>query len=255
MKRVISLLLAAAMIFLLASCSGKEDSETTTNNLPPVIEDTVHTKEFTDDSGKTVIKVKVTLPQIIDNCDEKVMNYLNSVALDEFTEACEFAESNIENASNFMKSMNSDKPWSKTVTFENTHLSNRYACFIVKEALSYFDSEVTPEWRTVCYNIRTGAECKLSDFTTYTDDPELGFETFLNDILAPALPVKFTNPSHLSDDVYDRLDEIVSTDNFYLTENGMGFYFDKRDVHEYLSGTFKISFTWQELSSVYELPN
>lgn len=253
MKRIISLLLAAAMIFSLAACSGKDNTETT-DNLPPVIEDTVHTREFTDESGKTVIKVKVTLPQIIDNCDEKVKNYLNSLALDEFAEACEFAESNIENASSFMKSMNSDKPWSKTVTFENTLLSNRYACFIVKESLSYFDSEADPEWRTVCYDIRTGAECTLSDFATIPEETDQCFEAFLSDVLAPALPMKFTNPSYLSDDVYDRLDEIVSPDNFYLTEKGIGFYFDKNDVHEYLSGTFKISFTWDELAASFELP-
>lgn len=254
MKRIISFLLIAALIFSLAACSEKNKDEITTAPLPPVIEDTVHTKEFTDESGKTVIKVKVTLPQITANCDEKVKNHINALALDEFANACEFAESNIENASNFMKSMNSDKPWSKTIKFESTLLSNRYACFIVKESLSYYDSEVEPAWRTVCYNVKTGAKCTLSDFATIPEEHEMCFEAFLSDVLAPALPMRFTNPEHLSDETYEKLGEIVSPHNFYLTEKGLGFYFNKKDVHEFLNGTYKISFTWDELSSVYQLP-
>lgn len=253
MKRIISLLLVAAMIFSLAACSGKDNTETT-ENLPPVIEETVHSKEFKDESGKTVIKVNVTLPQITDNCDEKVKDYINGVAMDIYNDACEFAESNIENAANFMKSMESDKPWVKTVTFETTHISNRYACFIMKDSLSYFDSETKPVWKTFCINVKTGAECTLSDFVTIPDDVDGCFEAFLNDVLTPVLPDKFTASDYINDEVLARLDEILSTDCFYLTDDGMGFYFDKKDVHEYLSGTYKINFTWEELSASFELP-
>lgn len=253
MKRIASFLLVFAMIFSLAACGGKSNGEEG-NAAPPVIQDTVHTRKFTDESGKTVIKVKVTLPQIVDNCDEKIKNHINALALDEFKNACEFAESNIENASNFMKSMNSDKPWSKTVTFESTLVDSRYACFIVKDSLSYFDSETNPSWRTVCYDVRTGAECTLSDFATLPEESELCFEAFVEDILAPSLEMRFTNPSYLTEETYEKLIEIVSPQNFYLSENGLGVYFDKKDVHEYLSGTFKITFTWDELASVYALP-
>lgn len=253
MKRITSLLLIFALIFSLVSCSDK-DGEETVNDLPPVIEETVHSKEFKDESGKTVIKVKVTLPQITDNCDEKVKDYINKIALDIYNDACEFGESNIENASNFMKSMGSDKPWAKTITFETTHLSSRYACFILKDSLSYFDSEAEPAWSTFCIDVKTGAECNLSDFATIPEDDESCFEAFLNDVLAPVLPDKFINPEFINDEVLERLDEIVSPDSFYLTDDGMGFYFDKNRVHEYLSGTYKISFTWSELVSVYELP-
>ena len=252
MKRIASFLLVFAIIFSFTAC-GKNKSETD-NNAPPVIQDTVHTRNFTDESGKTVIKVKVTLPQIVDNCDEKIKNHINTLALEEFKKACGFAESNIENASSFMKSMNSDKPWSKTVTFESTLVDSRYACFIVKESLSYFDSETNPLWRTVCYDVKTGAECTLSDFATIPEESETCFEAFLSDVLAPALPMRFTNPSYLTEETYEKLSEIVSPQNFYLTENGLGVYFNKNDVHEYLSGTFKITFTWNELAAVYALP-
>lgn len=253
MKRIVSLLLIFTAIFSLAACSGKDNDETTAA-LPPEITETVHSKEFKDESGKTVIKVKVTLPQITKNCDEKVKNYINKIALDIYNDACDFGENNIENASNFMKSMKSEKPWAKTVTFETTHLSSRYACFIMKDYLSYFDSEVKPAWSTFCVDVKTGAECSLHDFATVPDDAEGCFKDFLHDVLSPALPMKFTSPDYLSDEVYDRLDKIVSPDCFYLTEKGLGVYFDKSLVHENLSGTYKISFTWDEIATYYEIP-
>lgn len=252
MKRTLSILLIFAMIFSFAACSGKNNGETTAP--PPVVEESAHSREFKDASGKTVFTVDVMLPQITENCDEKVMEYINAEALKIFEDACEFAESNIENASNFMASQNSSSPWTKKVTFETTLLNSRYACFIVKDAFSYFGGETEPVRTTKCFDIQKGAPCTLTDFTTYPDDPELGFETFLSDVLAPALPTRFHNPEYITDEVLGRLDEILNYSDFYLTENGIGFYFDKSRVHEYLSGTYKITFTWDEINFVYDLP-
>lgn len=258
MKRILCLLLAAAMLFSFAACSddnkNSADSAESTTVLPPEIEETVYSKEFKDESGKTVIKVSVTLPQITEFADKKVMDHINAEAMDIFNGACDFAERNIENASNFMKSVNSSKPWSKKVTFESTLINDRYACFLVKDSLSYYDSETEPGISTACFDVRTGAECRLSDFSTYTDDPALGFEAFLHDVMVPALPKRFPNPSFLNEEVYSRIGEFMTADSFYLTEDGIGFYFNKKDVHEYLDGTFKIRFTWNELSAFYEMP-
>lgn len=253
MKKIISLLLIVAVLFSFAACSGKKNGETTTAP-PPVIEESAHSKEFKDASGKTVIKVDVVLPQIIENCDEKVRVYLNAEAMKIFENACDFAERNIENASNFMASQNSTSPWTKRITFEATHLSSRYACFIVKDALSYSEAENRPVWSTKCFDIKTGAECSLSDFSTYYDDPNLGFDCFINDILATALPLRFTHPEYINEEVLSRLSEFVYPDDFYLTDDGLGIYFDQRDLDPFLFGTYKISFTWDEIAGYYELP-
>jgi len=257
MKRIICLLIVAAMIFSFVSCAANSnptgETEPTTI-LPPEFETTVHSKEFKDSSGKVVVKVNVELPQITEFANKKVKDYINGKAMDIFNDACVFAERNIENASNFMKSMNSDKPWSKKVTLESTLISDRYACFLVYDSLSYYDSEVEPGISTICFDVRTGAECSLSDFTTYPEDPALGFEGFLHDVMLPALPKRFTNPSFLNDEVYARIGEFVKPDNFYLADDGIGFYLYKKDIHENLNGTFKIRFTWNELSAYYQLP-
>ena len=258
MKRIICVLLTLAILFSFASCveSGSQAHNVTepTTYLPPEIETTEHTKEFKNAEGKTVIKVSVTLPQITEFANEKVKDYINAEAMDIFNDACDFAEKNIENANNFMKSVKSDKPWSKKVSLAPTLVDDRYACFLVLDSLSYYDSEVEPGISTVCYDVRTGAECTLADFSTYTDDPTLGFESFLHDVVLPVLPKRFPNPSFLNDEVYSRLGEFMTADNFYLTEDGMGFYFNKKDVHDYLDGTFKIRFTWNELSAFYTMP-
>lgn len=254
MKRIISLLLIAATLFLFAACSVKSDAPEFTTVLPPEIEKVVQSKEFKDSSGKTVIKINVELPQITEFANEKVKNYINGKAMNLFNDACNFAERNIESASSFMESMKSDKPWSKKITIEETLINDRYACFLVYDSLSYYDSEVEPAVSTICFDVRSGAECTLADFSTYSDDPALGFEGFLYDILVPALPKKFHNPSFLNDEVYSKISEIASADNFYLTSDGIGFYFNKKDVNEALDGTFKIKFNWNELSAYYYIP-
>ena len=257
MKKIICLLLVAAMIFSFAACAGNSnpsDHTESTTVLPPEIETTVHSKEFKDSSGKVVVKVSVELPQITEFADEKVKDYINGKAMDIFNDACDFANRNIENASNFMKSAKSDKPWSKKITMESTLISDRYACFLVYDSLSYYDSEVEPGVSTICFDVRTGAECKLADFSTYTDDPMLGFDAFLHDVMVPVLPERFPNPSFLNEEVYSRIGEFMTEDHFYLTDDGLGFYFDKKDVHDYLDGIFKIRFTWNDLAAFYEMP-
>ena len=245
MKKVLSIFLILAVLFSLASCSGKGDSETTTYDVP-VIEETSYSKEFKDENGKVVFTVDVTLPRIIDKCDPKVADYVNVKALELFNNACKFAESNIESASK------NTKPWSKTITFETTLLDDHYACFLVNDVFSLNGD--TPILSTLCFDIRSGAPCTLADFAINPDDPSSCFDFFLTDTLAKVLPKKFHVSAYITDDVLARLDEIVSPSNFYLTEKGMGFYFDKSLVDDYLSGNYKITFTWEELLGNFAIP-
>ncbi len=247
MKRILSILLIIAALLSFASCSGKSGNENaTTTYAVPVIEESTYSKEFKDESGRVVFTIDVTVPQITDKCDPKVMAYVNAEALEIFNEACEFAQSNLENASK------NSNPWSKTVTFETTLLDSRYACFIVNDVFSV-NGDI-PTLRTLCFDIRNGKECTLSDFCINPDDPESCFEFFLTDTLAKVLPKRFHVSAYITDEVLARLDEIVDPANFYLTEKGMGFYFDKALVDDYLSGNFRITFTWAELMSNFAIP-
>ena len=245
MKRILSLFMIFTLIFSLAACKGKGEDETTAVP-PPVIEESKHSKEFRDESGRVVFTVDVTLPQITDNCDPKIAEYINGVALDIFNDACDFAESNLESAAK------SRSPWTKSITFETTFLSNRYACFLVSDLFSLYGD--IPTLSTVCFDVRKGERCYLNDFACIPEDPEGCFENFVTDTLAPVLPVRFHNPEYITEEVLQKLDQIVDPDNFYLTEKGIGFYFNKHLVHEYLQGNYKATFTWTELTGCYELP-
>ncbi len=247
MKRIFSIFLIVLSLLAFASCSnnGKGKSETTTYAVP-VIEESTYSKEFKDDSGRVVFTVDVTVPQITDKCDPKVMEYINGEALAIFNKACEFAQSNLENASK------NSKPWSKKITFETTLLDNRYACFIVNDVFSVNGD--TPTLSTLCFDIRKGIPCTLADFCVNPDSPESCFEFFLTDTLSKVLQDRFHVSAYITDDVLARLDEIVDPANFYLTEKGMGFYFDKSLVDERLSGNFRITFPWAELMGNFEIP-
>lgn len=241
MKRILSILMIFALVFSLASCKGKDAPPPT-----PVIEESNHFKEFKDENGRVIFTVDVTIPQITDDCDPKITEYINGVAMEVFNDACQFAESNLESAAK------AKTPWSKNITFETTLLNNKYACFLMSD-LSSIHGDI-PVIKTLCFDVQKGEQCFLNDFATYPEDPESSFEFFLNDTLAPALPREFHHPEYITDEVLGRLDEIVDPSNFYLTEDGMGFYFNKNHVHEYLKGIYKITFKWQELAGNYELP-
>lgn len=247
MKRILSIFLIAVSLLSFASCKGKTDDENqTTTYAVPVIEESTYSKEFKDESGRVVFTVDVTVPQIIDKCDPKVKDYINAEALEIFNDACEFAQSNLEYAAK------NTEPWSKTITLETTLLDNHYACFLVNDVFSINGD--TPTLSTLCFDIRKGTPCTIVDFAVNPDDPESCFEFFLTDTLAKVLPRRFHNPSYITEDVLARLDEIVDPSNFYLTEKGMGFYFDKSLVDERLIGNYKTTFTWTELTGNFAIP-
>lgn len=249
MKRFLSIFLIVLSLFSFASCSGKgkdKNGNQTTTYAVPVIEEKKHSKEFKDENGRVVFTVDVTVPQITDKCDPKVTEYINAQALKIFNEACEFAQSNLEYASK------NSTPWSKTITFETTLLDNHYACFLVNDVFSVNGD--TPTLSTLCFDIRKGTPCTLVDFAVNPDDPKSCFDFFLTDTLAKVLPERFHVSAYITDDVLARLDEIVDPANFYLTEKGMGFYFDKSLVDERLSGNFRITFTWTELIGNFAIP-
>ena len=246
MKKVLCIFLILATLLSFASCKGGNSENETTTYAVPVIEESTYSKDFKDESGRVVFTVDVNVPKIVDKCDPKVAEYVNGVALDIFNEACEFAQSNIENASK------DAKPWAKTITFETTLLDNHYACFLINDVFSV-NGDI-PVLSTLCFDIRKGTPCTLLDFAVNPDDPKSCFDFFLEDTLAKVLPARFHVSSYITDEVLARLDEIVFPDNFYLTEKGMGFYLDKSHVDDRLSGNFKITFSWVELMGNFAIP-
>ncbi len=259
MKKAVSILLILALMFSFAACGKKVNSDnlTTTETTvpPPVIEKQIHSKEFKNGEGKTVITVDVEVPQITGNCDESVMKYINKLSLEMFDDACDFAESNIENAENFMASSGSVSPWSKKITFETTYADSRYVCFLMKEYFSIGGDAGEPVWSSRCFDIKREQVCTILDFMTDTDDPASGYEIFLNDILIPAVRKDFNDTATAIDETaYERFDQIFSSESFYLTEKGFVFYTPKNRLNSSLSGTYSHEFSWREVKFCISMP-
>ena len=259
MKKVASILLIFALLFSFAACGKKvtDDNLTTTETTvpPPVIEKQSHSKEFKNNEGKTVFTVDVEVPQITGNCDESVMKYINTLSLEMFDDACDFAESNLENAEKFMASSGSESPWSKRITFETTYADSRFVCFLMKEFFSIGGDAGEPVWSSICFDINREQVCTLFDFMVDTDNPESGYEILLNDILIPAVRKDFEDTATAIDETaYDRFDKIFSSEGFYLTEKGFVFYTPKNRLNPSLSGTYSHEFSWKEVDFCISMP-
>ena len=259
MKKAVSILLLIAPLFSFAACGKKVNGEnlTTTETTvpPPVIEKQSHSKEFKNDEGKTVFTVDVEVPRITGNCDESVMKYINTLSLEMFDDACDFAESNLENAEKFMASSGSESPWSKKITFETTYADSRFVCFLMKEFFSIGGDAGEPVWSSICFDINREQVCTLFDFMVDTDNPESGYEVLLNDILIPAVRKDFEDTATPIDETaYERFDEIFSSESFYLTEKGFVIFTPKNRLNPSLSGTYSHEFSWREVDFCISLP-
>ena len=259
MKKAVSILLIIALLFSFAACSKKVNGEnlTTTETTvpPPVIEKQSHSKKFKNDDGKTVFTVDVEVPQITGNCDESVMKYINTLSLEMFDDACDFAESNLQNAEKFMASSGSDSPWSKKITVETTYADSRFVCFLMKEYFSIGGDAGEPVWSSRCFDIKREQVCTLFDFMVDTDNPASGYEILLNDILIPAVRKDFEDTATAIDETaYERFDQIFSSESFYLTEKGFVIFTPKNRLNPSLSGTYSHEFSWREVDFCISMP-
>ena len=259
MKKAVSILLIIALLFSFAACGKKVNGEnlTTTETTvpPPVIEKQSHSKKFKNDDGKTVFTVDVEVPQITGNCDESVMKYINTLSLEMFDDACDFAESNLQNAEKFMASSGSESPWSKKITFETTYADSRFVCFLMKEYFSIGGDAGEPVWSSRCFDIKREQVCTLFDFMVDTDNPASGYEILLNDILIPAVRKDFEDTATAIDETaYERFDQIFSSESFYLTEKGFVIFTPKNRLNPSLSGTYSHEFSWREVDFCISMP-
>ncbi len=259
MKRLAALLLIFSVLFALASCSklneNSEESATesttiVTTTLPaPIVSESKHHKDFTDENGRIVYTVDVVLPEISENGEQRILDYINSVTAEVFDEACANAESNIENAAKHM-----DKtgiPWSRKITFEPTYLSGRFVCFIIKNSFSTRGDHSDPTYSTKCFDVEKGMPCSLMYFATAPENEQEALDHIIN-IIQQRTPYEFYPDGGLFTPVQvEMLKTLFKADNFYITENGIGFYYIKYDLDPSLPGMYQIELSWEELDPFF----
>ncbi len=263
MKRVLSMALIFAVLFSFASCRNINElyKETTTavpttTAAPPVVKEKKQTKEFKDENGRTVFVVDVVLPEISENIEQRMIDYVNSVTNKFFEDACVQAEKNIDSASKFMDKNNSDKPWKRTITFEATRVSGYFVCFLIKESLSYFgSSDNTPSVYTRCFQIQEEEPINAAYFTDSPDDPETALGYIADLLKSRAKTGFYIEGIELNETELAAFDDAVSLDKFYLTDNGMVFYVDKGAIDPYATTEiYEEEFSWDELEGMFNKP-
>lgn len=262
MKRALSIVMMIAILFSFASCRNINDvyEETTTavqeTLPPPVVKEKKQTKEFKDENGRTVYVVDVVLPEISENIEPRMIDYVNRVINKFFEDACVQAELNVESASSFMDSYNSDKPWKRTTSFEATRVSGYFVCFLIKESLSYFgSSDNTPSVYTKCFQVQEEEPVNALYFAVNPDDPAAALG-YITDLLKSRGENGFYRENiSLNETQLAAFDEAVSLDRFYLTDDGMTFYVDKTSIDpDGNSGIYAENFTWEELEGMFNKP-
>lgn len=252
MKRLISLILVFSMLFALASCSKLNtveityESETTTTTLPPPdVKKSKHHKKFKDEKGRVVFTVDVVLPELSQNGEQRILDYINGVTTEVFEEACKFAENNIKNASNHID--RGGKPWSTEITFEPTYLSGRFVCFIIKNSFSVDGDHSNPTYSTKCFDVEKGKPCTPLYFAI---DPanELEALDHIIGIIQERTPYEFyPEGGAFSPQQVELLRSEFRPENFYITENGMGFYYVRYTFDPSMDGMYQIELSWEEL--------
>lgn len=259
MKKFLCLLLIFVLLFSFAACKAKDkDSEftTTTTVAPPVIKEQSHHKDFTDENGRIVYVVDVVLPEISEYANEAVKDYLNKVSLEIFDDACEKAVNNVENAALSMDSLDTEKPWTNKITFETTYSDGRFTCFLIKDALSFSGGVGEPAYITKCFDLKQGAPCSALTFANADYSMEDYQVMVVDELIKPMAESNFypNNPSVITQENLDAFSESFALENFYLTESGMAFYFDKSVIDPYLKGTYVCEFEWAQISTVFMSP-
>ncbi len=263
MKRILSILLILAVLFSFAACRNIEELETTetsdtttTTVAPPVVKEKKQTKKFEDKNGRTVYVVDVVLPEISENIEEHIIEYVNGVTDKFFEDACAQAESNIESAAEFMDKHDSKKPWKNTITFEATYVSGYYVSFLISESMSFYgSSDNAPSVYSRCFQIQEGNPLNAAYFTDTPEDPEVACGHIADMLKSRAKTGFYEDGFELNELKLAAFDEAVSVDNFYLTENGLAFFVNRNAIDPYENtGIYSVEFTWDELSGLFNKP-
>ncbi len=264
MKRYLSFAMILIFCFSFASCSTKKPQApvNTTTAAPaaastrqmPLFETVKHSKEFKDENGRVVFTVNASIPEIVSYDNAASVGAVNIQSLEKFEAACDFAESNIEAAANFMDS-NNTPPWSKKIDFEISFSNGHYVSIVFSEEFSMYGKETEPTFSSLTFDILTGNQCSLFDFTTNNYSDKEAVNIIIDNHLCSDISEKFYYNQELTDEQRELVHNDFLTENFYLTSNGIGFILSNYRFDATKGGDFVCDYSWNELSGILKLPD
>lgn len=262
MKRYISIFLIISLCFSFAACSAKEETpqvsvteEPTTVIPPPETVTEEYSREFTDENGRVVYTVKAQLPKIIGNVSESIANDINRSVYGIFEDACETAENNIENAAKFMDSQNLETPWAKTFEYDVNLCSGKYFSFTVKEYFTMYGVDNTePAVKGYTFDVVRGKLSLFMDFTYENDSYENVRQVIIDEFICRDVSADYYNGAELPEEQRNSVFAGFDAENFYLTDDGIGFYFSENVIDPLKFGTFVAHYTWEEIAVILKRP-
>ena len=264
MKRYISIFLIISLCFSFASCSVKEDTpetttatteEATTSVPPPLTVTEEYSRDFTDENGRVVYTVRAQLPKITGNTEESVAEDINRSVYGIFEDACETAESNVENAAAFMDSNNSSTPWARSIEYVINLCTDKYFSITVNNYFTmYGNSEIEPVKTGYTFNVIRGRRCALRDFAYENHSYEGIKQVLIDEFIGKDVAKVYFDGAELTEEQRTTVYDAVDIENFYLTDSGLGFYFSENAIDLNHFGTFVTHYTWQEIAVILKRP-
>ena len=244
----------------------EETSETTTEETTEETSEVASTKsaplstyEVKDDDGTVLIEASVYIGENVAKLNSTAQKIVNEYASKLSAEEC--LKAALENGS----SIDDLKEDAKTIKKERGDEFTPYNCSVVvdatankkfvsvKEFDSIFLGGAHPDTalKTKTFNLKTGVAASLSDVARTIDDrdetdPLGGSEaTLLAQLIVANAVVKFSekidaDPSAYFENAKENLDKL-SQDNFYVTEDGIVFFFNAYEIAPYAAGIQEVN--------------
>ena len=262
MKKFLCIILALTVVLSFASCTklpgdADEIGSLTTTAKSPKVKKVNKKAEIEDENGRVVFTVEVTYPEFSKNAEKSVIEYVNRVAAEAFEDACAFAERNKGNAAASMDSRKSDAPWVKKINFESTYMSGRYVCFLIEEVFSSSGNTdgIEPTLTSKCFDIVKGLPC---DVMYFAFEEKQNFyatrDTVANLVCEKAVYDFYPSGMGLANKQIEMFPDYFDLNNFFITEEGMGFYMERYPLDSTLTGSYKCVIPWAELESLFVHP-
>lgn len=269
LKKIAAALLVFAMLFGFAACKNDK-----TDKAPSVegatqktdamvyeelkaqsgLEENYHYSELKSDDGVVRFIVKMTLPKFTEKtCSEDIASVLNYFYETEFYEKdSHFAKINVDSAKKYMTQHETDTPWSIQTSFEVRYFDGSYICIVMKRSFSY-GGNATPVISARCFKLSDGDTCSSNDF--YLESVDEATKSIILDTIKERAKTELNPKATLTDEQLAKIDAAFNPHTgYYITRDGITFFFDKSLVDPSQFGNYECFFAWHEVDYIYQIP-
>lgn len=251
MKKIICALLAFLLILSFAGCSKKNEVQNIKDDAPKISDIKLNEKYKSGNTVSFVIDGKI--PEIKKGCDEHIASLINRIIGEYVDEQKQFAESNADNAKNFMDMNSSESPWKRSFDYEVTYADSKLVCILIKNSFSLDGGKPTESFKTFCFKLENGRRLNAVDFSTETEEPlREDMSRFISKDLKDKILVNGVAPTPK---MLSIVPSLINFDNFYIDEEKIYFYFAKAGIDSSLSGIHTAALSFEDVFNYFVKPS